>query len=76
MDWIFIMNTALATIIASLIALAGIFLTNWYNDKKGYKDVSAKIGQLDNTTLSGQHEQIKKYIEQKTGKLYNFKRPT
>lgn len=71
MDWDFIMNTALATVIASVIALVGVFITHWFDDKNGYKNVNAKIGQLDNTTLSGQHQKIEDLIEQKIGKLDN-----
>jgi uncharacterized protein YpmS len=71
MDWNFIMNTALATVIASIIALAGVFITHWFDDKNGYKNVDAKIGQLENITLSGQHQNIENLIEQKVGKLDN-----
>lgn len=71
MDWNFIMNIALATVIASIIALAGVFITHWFDDKNGYKKVNAKIGKLDNTTLSGQHKEIEGLIEQKIGKLDN-----
>ena len=71
MDWNFIMNIALATVIASVIALIGVFITHWFDDKSGYKNVNAKIGQLDNTTLSGQHQNIETLIEQKIGKLDN-----
>lgn len=62
MDWDFIMNTAIATIIASLIALAGVFITHWLDDNNGYKRLNSKIGDLGNKTLAG-------LIDDKIGKL-------
>lgn len=64
MDWDFIMNTAIATIIASLIALAGVFITHWLDNNNGYKRLNSKIGDLGNKTLAG-------LIDDKIGKLDN-----
>ncbi len=58
MDWGYIMDIAVATIIGALIAVAGTILVNWLGNRKGYKDIDRKIGQLDNTTLSGEHSKI------------------
>ena len=52
------MEIAVATIIGALIAVAGTILVNWLGNRKGYKDIDRKIGQLDNTTLSGEHSKI------------------
>ena len=52
------MDIAVATIIGALIAVAGTILVNWPGNRKGYKDIDRKIGQLDNTTLSGEHSKI------------------
>ena len=57
-DWGYIMDIAVATIIGALIAVAGTILVNWLGNRKGYKDIDRKIGQLDNTTLSGEHSKI------------------
>jgi len=73
------------TILAALVAVAGSIYLNWMGNRKGYKDIDAKfgnldnktlvglidgkLGKLDNTTLSGQHEQIKDFINQKVGNL-------
>ena len=51
-------NIDVATIIGALIAVAGTILVNWLGNRKGYKDIDRKIGQLDNTTLSGEHSKI------------------
>jgi len=64
MDWDFVMNTAIATIIASLIALAGVFITHWLDNNNGYKRLNSKIGDLGNKTLAG-------LIDDKIGKLDN-----
>lgn len=58
MNWSYIMNIALATLCASLIAVAGSIVVHWLGNRKGYKDVDRKIGTLDNTTLSGQHNKM------------------
>ena len=58
------MDTAVATIVASLVAVAGTIIVNWIGNRKGYKDISGKIGNLDNTTLSGQHSNITENIVQ------------
>lgn len=57
-DWGYIMDIAVATIVASLVALAGTIIVNWLGNRKGYKNIDDKIGTLDNTTLSGQHNKI------------------
>lgn len=64
MDWGFIMEVALASIACALIAVAGSVLINAFSNRKGYKDIDIKIGNLDNTTLSGEHKDMKKAIEQ------------
>ena len=64
MDWGFIMEVALASIACALIAVAGSVLINAFSNRKGYKDIDSKIGNLDNTTLSGEHKDMKKAIEQ------------
>jgi SMC interacting uncharacterized protein involved in chromosome segregation len=70
-DWVGIMDVAVATLCGALVGVAGSIFVNWLGNRKGYKDINAKLGKLDNTTLSGQHEEIKDFIEQKAGKLDN-----
>lgn len=57
-DWGYVMDIAVATIVGALIAVAGSVVVNWLGNRKGYKDIDSKIGSLDNTTLSGQHNKI------------------
>lgn len=45
-DWSFLMDTAVATIIASLVAVAGTIIVNWFGNRKGYKNIDSKIGSL------------------------------
>ena len=63
-DWGYVMDIALATIVGAIIAVAGSVILNYLGNKKGYKDIDKKIGQLDNTTLSGQHNKITQEIKQ------------
>jgi len=85
MDWNFIMNTAIATLCASIISISGMLLINWLGNRKGYKDIDGKMGKLDNktlvglieekigylenTSLSGQHAHIEEVISNKIGDL-------
>ncbi len=74
-DWSYIMDVAIATIIGALIAVAGSIIVNWFGNRKGYKDIDSKIGTLSNTTLSGQHTKITndviKSIEENTKDINN-----
>lgn len=70
-DWSFLMDTAVATIIASLVAVAGTIIVNWLGNRKGYKNIDSKIGSLEGTTLSVQHKNITKDISDKIGTLDN-----
>ena len=61
--WGEIINIAAATLVGALIGVAGTILVNWLGNRKGYKDISLKIGDLPNTTLSGQHQQMEKELK-------------
>lgn len=71
-DWGYIMDMAIATLVGALIAVAGSILVNWFSNRKGYKDIDGKIGTLDNTTLSGQHNQISKSVDKTSQQLENI----
>lgn len=75
LDWSYIMDIAIATIVGALIAVTGSIIVNWLGNRKGYKEIDNKIGSLDNTTLSGQHnkitEDITRAIEGKAQELNN-----
>lgn len=62
-DWGFIMDTAIAAVFAALVTVGGTILINWFGNRKGYKDINNKIGNVDNTTLSGQHSKITEDIQ-------------
>ncbi len=65
MDWIFIMDTAIATLCASIISISGMLVVNWLGNRKGYKDINAKIGNTpENKTLSQQHSDMQKDLLQ------------
>lgn len=67
------MDTAVATIVASLVAVAGTIIVNWFGNRKGYRNIDNKIGSLGNTTLSGQHskitEDLKNAVEDKSEEI-------
>lgn len=72
MDWDFIMDTAIATLCASLISISGMLIMNWLSNRKGYKDIDAKMGTTpDKKTLSQQHADIQKDILQKSKENQN-----
>lgn len=87
-DWKLVMDAAFATLIASLISIAGMLTVNWFSNRKGYKDIDAKIGKVDNktlvelieqkvgnlpnTTLSGQHEMLEKNIIRELEEKQNY----
>ena len=46
----------------SIIGVIGAVLVGVWSDKKGYKSIDAKIGNLNNTTLAGQHNELSTLI--------------
>jgi len=65
MDWNFIMDTAVATLCASIISISGMLVVNWLGNRKGYKDINTKIGNTpENKTLSQQHSDMQKDLIQ------------
>ena len=87
MDWKVFMDTATATLGGALIGVAGSIIMNWFGNRKGYKNIDAKIGTLENKTLVGfihskigtlsndtlssQHKHIEEIINLKVGDLQN-----
>ncbi len=61
----FSMHDIVVAIIGGIFVLIG----NIIIDIRGYKKVSDKIGNVDNTTLSGQHKQIEEIITNKHEKI-------
>lgn len=60
------MDTIIASLITGIFAVVAVLITNGYSKKKGYDKIDSKIGELYNTTLSRQHEDIKDSIFDKT----------
>jgi len=58
-----IIDTAVAASCASLISISGMLIVNWFSNRKGYKDIDAKIDRFENTTLSIQHKSMEETIQ-------------
>lgn len=63
-EWVEIMDQSIGVLCGAIIGVGGSILVNWLGNRKGYKDIDAKLGKLDNTTLVG-------LIDQKVGNLNN-----
>lgn len=86
-SWVKIMNEAVAILCGAIIGVVGSILINWLGNRKGYKNIDAKLGKLDNETLvghidkkcgklddvslSGQHKHIEDFIRQNVGDISN-----
>lgn len=87
MEWDIFMDIAIATLGGALVGVAGSVLINWLGNRRGYKDIDAKIGTLENQTLVGfirskigvlsndtlsdQHKHIEEVFNLKVGDLQN-----
>lgn len=72
MDWgSIIMDTIIASIITGALGIMAVLITNTYANKRGYDKIDSKIGEIRNTTLSGQHENIQKNIELSSSSIKN-----
>lgn len=49
-------------LVGSLIGVIGTLGFSIWSDKKGYNRIAEKVGELNNTTLSGQHNEISSLI--------------
>lgn len=67
LNWSELMDIAIATLIGAIITVTGAVLVNWLGNRKGYRDISNKIGNADNITLSGQLNLMEKEIIEKLG---------
>ncbi len=56
-------------IVVAIIGGIFVLIGNIIIDIRGYKKVSEKIGNVDNTTLSGQHKRIEQIITNKHEKI-------
>lgn len=63
MEWSEIIMDAMWGFAGSIIGVIGALGFSIWSDKKGYNNVSEKIGQLNNTTLSGQHNEMSGLIK-------------
>ena len=53
----------------ALIGLIGIVVLEIYNNRKSYKKIIGKIGDIERGALSGQHDSIEEFIELRHGQL-------
>lgn len=59
-----LMDSLTVAIIGAVAVLGSTLLANWITDVKGYKKLNLKIGEVPNTTLSGQHKDIEAAIKE------------
>ena len=62
MGWEEIVMSALWGLVGSLIGVIGTLGVGIWSDKKGYNKINDKVGELNNTTLAGQHNEISNLI--------------
>lgn len=66
MEWRdIIMETIVASIVTGVFGIIVVIITNIFVNKRAFDKVDGKIGDLTNTTLSGQHSDIEKAIIEK-----------
>lgn len=58
LNWGELAMSALWGLVGSLIGVVGTLGFSIWSDKKAYNRISDKVGELNNTTLSGQHNEI------------------
>lgn len=61
MNWEEILMDGIVPALIGAIAAIGVSIIN---DRKGYNRIDAKVGKLDNKTLSGQHNQLFSLIKE------------
>lgn len=66
MEWRdIIIETIVASIVTGVFGIIVVIITNIFVNKRAFDKVDGKIGDLTNTTLSGQHSDIEKAIIEK-----------
>lgn len=60
-----ILETIVASIVTGVFGIIVVIITNIFVNKRAFDKVDGKIGDLTNTTLSGQHSDIEKAIIEK-----------
>lgn len=66
MEWRdIILETIVASIVTGVFGIIVVIITNIFVNKRAFDKVDGKIGDLTNTTLSGQHSDIEKAIIEK-----------
>lgn len=66
MEWRdIILETIVASIVTGVFCIIVVIITNIFVNKRAFDKVDGKIGDLTNTTLSGQHSDIEKAIIEK-----------
>ncbi|SCG83677.1 hypothetical protein DW1_2111 [Proteiniborus sp. DW1] len=59
-----LMETVIASLITGIFGVIVVLITNVFTNRRGYDKIDSKIGTMNNTTLSGQHEDINENIKQ------------
>lgn len=66
MEWRdIILETIVASIVTGVFGIIVVIITNIFVNKRAFDKIDGKIGDLTNTTLSGQHSDIEKAIIEK-----------
>lgn len=67
--WKFVMDVAIATLIAVFLSAVLSFIFNTWVDNRGWKKVEEKIGDTSKGALNVQHEDIKDTVKAKTDSI-------
>lgn len=60
---------ALWGLVGSMIGVIGTISISALSDRKAYRKIEGMIGKLDNTTLSGQHSEIRRLLNDKNSEV-------
>ncbi|MFA5576310.1 MAG: hypothetical protein WCZ27_09730 [Tissierellaceae bacterium] len=63
------MEIAFASLITGVFGVVAVLISNGFTDRRGYRSIDRKIGNLNDTTLGKQHENIESVLKERTKDL-------
>jgi len=70
LDWRrYFMEIAFASLITGVFGVVAVLISNGFTDRRGYRSIDRKIGNLNDTTLGKQHENIESVLKERTKDL-------